>query len=279
MEAHALQQIFGSTPVASHGIKQAIGHTLGAAGAVEAAVVVDALVRGQRPPGPPVVAADLPLPHPPSRDAPVRIALSTSSAFGGVNSAVVLGVPGALSEPPNSPVEVVCLARVQREWQPGPLPWREEWPHSPKRIRRVNRYVRAGLLALHSLIESLETPLPPHCGLVLASESNCLETDLRYHARLLERGAAQASRLDFAATIPGAPLAEASILWNLQGPCIALVEPMEQAEAEASRLVRWGRASLVLALGLEAPGAHLPAMATVALLGSLGPRSTIDPVV
>ena len=157
----------------------------------------------------------------------MRMAWSTGSAVGGVNTAVVLGVPGGGSGPPNSPVEVVCLARVRRGWKPGPLPWREEWPHSPDRIRRVNRYVRAGLLALHSLIESLETPLPPHCGLVLASESNCLETDLRYHARLLERGAAQASRLDFAATIPGAPLAEAPILLTLQGPCIALVGPME----------------------------------------------------
>ena len=269
MEAHALQQIFGSTPIASHGIKHAIGHTLGAAGAVEAAVVVDALVQGQRPPSPPEVAEDLPLPRPPAAPAPLRIALSTSSAFGGVNSAVVLGVPGALPERSSSAANVVCLARIEREWGPGPLPWREEWPGTPDRIRRVNRYVRAGLLALHSLIETLDSPLPPACGMVLASESNCLETDLRYHARLVERGAARASRLDFAATIPGAPLAEASILWNLQGPCIALVEPMKQAEIEAARLLRWGRASMILALGLEAPGADQPAMASVALLSTL----------
>jgi 3-oxoacyl-[acyl-carrier-protein] synthase-1/3-oxoacyl-[acyl-carrier-protein] synthase II len=266
MESHALQQVFGSAQVAAHGIKQSIGHTLGAAGAVEATVVVESLVRGQRPPGPLQVAEDLPLPLPPSTDAPVRIALSTSSAFGGVNSAVVLGVPGSIPEHSSSPAEVVCLARVHREWGPGPLPWREEWPGTPDRIRRVNRYVRAGLLALHSLIEILEAPLPPTCGLVLASESNCLETDLRYHARLVERGAARASRLDFAATIPGAPLAEASILWNLQGPCLALVEPMKQAEEEGSRLLRWGRASMILALGLEAPGSDQPARASVALL-------------
>jgi 3-oxoacyl-[acyl-carrier-protein] synthase-1/3-oxoacyl-[acyl-carrier-protein] synthase II len=269
MEAHALQQIFGSTPVASHGIKHAIGHTLGAAGAVEAAVVVEALLQGRRPPSPPVVAEDLPLPHPPPAHEPVRIALSTSSAFGGVNSAVVLSVPGVLPRHSSAPAEVVCLARIQREWGPGPLPWREEWPGSPDRIRRVNRYVRAGLLALHSLIETLEAPLPPGCGMVLASESNCMETDLRYHARLVELGAARASRLDFAATIPGAPLAEASILWNLQGPCIALVEPMEQAETEAARLLRWGRASMILALGLEAPGTDQPAVASVALLSTL----------
>ncbi len=269
MEAHALQQIFDSARVASHGIKHSIGHTLGAAGAVEAAVVVEALVRGRRPPGPAEVAEDLPLPRAPSKSAPVRIALSTSSAFGGVNSAVVLGVPGALPEHASSPAEVACLARVRRKWGPGPLPWREEWPGTPDRIRRVNRYVRAGLLALRSMIELLEAPLPPTCGLVLASESNCLETDLRYHARLVERGAARASRLDFAATIPGAPLAEASILWNLQGPCIALVEPMEQAEVEAARLLRWGRASMILALGIEAPGTDQPATASVALLSVL----------
>jgi len=277
MEAHALQQIFGAIEVASHGIKHSIGHTLGAAGAVEAAVVVEAIVRGERPPGPAVVAEDLPLPSPPSLEAPVRLALSTSSAFGGVNSAVVLGAPGILPARPAQSADVVCISRIEREWPPGPLPWRDEWPGTPDRIRRVNRYVRTGLLALYSLIETLETPLPPSCGIVLASTSNCLETDLRYHARLVERGAARASRLDFAATIPGAPLAEASILWNLQGPCIALVEPMENAEEEASRLLRWGRASMILALGLEAPGPDQPAKANVALLSAKQGARAIEP--
>ncbi len=139
-------------------------------------------------------------------------------------------------------------------------------PDAPERFRRLNRYVRTGLVALRRLIAQLPAPPPPDTGLVLASPANCRGVDLRYHQRLVKRGAAQASRLDFVYTVPGAPLAEATIHWDLRGPPVVLVGPMDQARDEAARLIRRGRATRLLALGLDAPAQDQPAVATACYL-------------
>ena len=73
-----------------------------------------------------------------------------------------------------------------------------------------------------------------------------------------------ASRRDFTYTIPGGPAAEASILWGLTGPLLVLVGPLHQAEEEAVRLVRWGRAERMISLGIDAPSASEPAIAVAA---------------
>jgi 3-oxoacyl-[acyl-carrier-protein] synthase II len=79
-----------------NGIKGAIGHTLGAAGALEAILSVLVLLRQRVPPtaGHAMSRADSPLAvvsgAPLLPAGPVRVALSTSSAFGGTNAALVL---------------------------------------------------------------------------------------------------------------------------------------------------------------------------------------------
>jgi 3-oxoacyl-[acyl-carrier-protein] synthase II len=95
-ESRALQRLFGdrvrSVPVTS--IKSMIGHCLGAAGAVEAAVLALTVARSTIPPtihhqetdpecGVDVVANT-------ARERPVRCGVSTSLAFGGNDSALVM---------------------------------------------------------------------------------------------------------------------------------------------------------------------------------------------
>jgi len=266
MEAHAMRSVFGDRAVAFHGVKHAIGHTLGAAGAVEAAVLVDALQQGQQPPPPAVLADDLPFVAPPAPAPRPTLALSTSSAFGGSNAALLLGHPDLppRSEPPT--VEVVELARAALELPAGRVDWAALWPDAPERFRRLNRYVRTGLVVLQRLFAQLPAPPASDTGVVLASPANCRGVDLRYHQRLVKRGAAQASRLDFVYTVPGAPLAEATIHWDLRGPPVVLVGPMAQAEQEARRLIRRGRATRLVALGLDAPDQDQPAVASACLL-------------
>ncbi|MFH1464495.1 MAG: beta-ketoacyl synthase N-terminal-like domain-containing protein [Pseudomonadota bacterium] len=266
MEAHALREVFGARPLAIHGIKHAVGHTLGAAGAVEAAVVVDALGSGRLPPPPVVLDPALPLPEQPSPLPAPRIVLSTSSAFGGSNASVVLARPGTPAPPPRPAREVRVVARASLELPAGPVDWAALWPDPPERFMRVNRYVRSALIALHRLFEAAGGVSGSETGIVLASPSGCRAVDLRYHKRLVERGAAQASRLDFVYTVPGAAAAEAAILWDLRGPPLTFIGPMELAEEEAARLLRRGRAARLVALGIEAPEADGPAMATAALL-------------
>jgi 3-oxoacyl-(acyl-carrier-protein) synthase len=96
MEAQALALVLGdgaaSTPVNS--IKSALGHTLGAAAALEAIACVRTLETGLIPPTPgleerdPAIALDVV--QGAARRSDVRVALSTASGFGGTNAAVVL---------------------------------------------------------------------------------------------------------------------------------------------------------------------------------------------
>jgi 3-oxoacyl-[acyl-carrier-protein] synthase II len=98
MEAAALGRVFAEHGVPVNSIKGAIGHTLGAAGAFEAVMCVQALASGRIPPTagleePDPACAGIDLVHGAARSAPVALALSTSSGFAGANAALVLGAP------------------------------------------------------------------------------------------------------------------------------------------------------------------------------------------
>ena len=95
MECLAIKKLFSPrVPVSS--TKPLTGHCLGAAGAVEAALVALTLLKGRGLP--PHQVADIdrelaPFPIPCVGDATrVRVALSNSFAFGGSNASVILGV-------------------------------------------------------------------------------------------------------------------------------------------------------------------------------------------
>lgn len=95
MEAVALARVFGVKGVPVDSIKGAIGHTLGAAGAFEAVVCVEALAHGVIPPTVGLQDVDpgcavLDLVHGAARERPLGVALSTSSGFAGANAALVL---------------------------------------------------------------------------------------------------------------------------------------------------------------------------------------------
>jgi 3-oxoacyl-(acyl-carrier-protein) synthase len=96
MEAKALPLVLGAraatTPIDS--IKSAIGHTLGAAAAIEAVVCVRVLETGLVPPTPglaeldPEIALDVVRDR--ARQISARVTLSTASGFGGTNAAIVI---------------------------------------------------------------------------------------------------------------------------------------------------------------------------------------------
>jgi 3-oxoacyl-[acyl-carrier-protein] synthase II len=95
IETRAIHSLFngGSPPVSS--TKSAIGHLLGAAGAVEAVAVLGALERGILPPtlnfGEPDPECDLDYVPDGPREAPdLELALSNSFGFGGQNACLAI---------------------------------------------------------------------------------------------------------------------------------------------------------------------------------------------
>ena len=96
VETEALKAVFGdhARRLAVSSIKGAIGHALGAASAIEAAVCVRALERQAVPPTinyRPDPALDLDYVPDPGRSARVDHVLSASFGFGGTNNALVFG--------------------------------------------------------------------------------------------------------------------------------------------------------------------------------------------
>ncbi|MFJ1755151.1 beta-ketoacyl-[acyl-carrier-protein] synthase family protein [Kitasatospora sp. NPDC088134] len=95
VEAAAIRDLFARTPPSVTSAKGVLGHTMGAAGAIEAALTVRTLLTGTVPPtanhhrsGPDTAGIDLVTGHP-RADAP-RLALSHSLGFGGHNTVLVL---------------------------------------------------------------------------------------------------------------------------------------------------------------------------------------------
>ena len=232
MEEKAYAAVFGTTPPA-HGIKSIVGHTLGAAGTVEAALLVAVLAGAHRPPSLPG--------HPP---ATTGMGLSVNAAFGGVNVALLFGPP---QEGPFPSLGAREAESVRVEGDDFPLA--TLWPGAPPALGRADNYVRAGIAALRGL----QGALTPETAVVLSSESNCRAADLRYHAGLIAQGPARASRVHFPYTIPGAPLAEAAIPTGLRGPALVLLDGAEAGRTEARRLVAWGQAPAAVALHIECP--------------------------
>ncbi len=96
MELTAFTRFFGDRPLPVQSLKGAIGHTLGAAGAIEAIFALECLARGVLPP-----TVGLIEPEEAGRGRVAATAqsiqgdylLSTNSGFGGVNAALLLGRP------------------------------------------------------------------------------------------------------------------------------------------------------------------------------------------
>jgi len=97
MEGKAFALVFGAAPPPTNSIKSALGHTLGAAAALEAIACVRTLETGLVPPTPGLETMDPEIPldvvRGQAREVRPRVVLSTASGFGGTNAAVVLSAP------------------------------------------------------------------------------------------------------------------------------------------------------------------------------------------
>ena len=252
MEAQALARLFGNAPVPVHGVKAVVGHTLGAAGTVEAVALI-AMLCGAPIPYAMAMNPALGMRTCRGRRGPrgvgVGWGLSVNAAFGGVNTALVFGPAEPYCPPFKSVVYVVAGPVVEVSGESFPI---AELPRladggAPVNLGRADSYVRAGILALAAL-----QPRPDE-AVVLSSVENCVQADRRYLTALQQAGPARAPRLHFVYTVPGAPLAEAAILLGITGPGLVLCGDAAQSCEQAQRLVAEGRVASAIALHVEAP--------------------------
>ncbi|HEY4011753.1 MAG TPA: beta-ketoacyl synthase N-terminal-like domain-containing protein [Polyangiaceae bacterium] len=260
-ESRAMARALGAArarEVVVHPFKAQIGHTLGAAGALEALGCLDAMSRGVLPAAAGEGSAD---PDAParllSRGSPgtPRAALKLASAFGGANAALVL-TAGAVARPRAlRPAFLHAAARVDAEPSLQELAARAGT--AVDRLARADALVRLAVAAVALLRERGEAPAGPSVGVVVGAAFATLETNARFSRRLRERGAAFVEPRVFPYTSPNAVAGECSIVFGLAGPSFAVGGGLHagvEALAVGALLVESGDADAVVVVAVDDVG-------------------------
>jgi 3-oxoacyl-[acyl-carrier-protein] synthase-1/3-oxoacyl-[acyl-carrier-protein] synthase II len=267
-----------------HPFKAQIGHTLGAAGALELLACGDAIVRGIHPASAGEGTLD---PDAPARllertaPGPVRAALKLACAFGGANAALVLAArPGGPTRAPR-PVYVRAATHVDTE---PPLDTLATAARTTvDRLARADGLVRLAVAAVAQLEARCGTLAG--AGVVVGSALATVETNALYAARIRERGARAAAPRVFPYTSPNAVAGECSIAFGLTGPSFSVGGGLHaglEALAAATLLVEGGDADRVVVVAVDETGPTTRALAgdavvsgAVALLLSASPTDAI----
>lgn len=281
MEATALARALGSerTRVAVSSSKGQIGHTLGAAGAIEAAITTLVVARRTLVPTAGLDEPDpsLALRHVPhvGREVPrVRAALSNAFGFGGMGTVLVITEPEVLgSKAAGSPAgegRSVAVTGVAAFGPVGRLgadecgellgqcfaldaPVDPDVYLDPARARRLDRAARLGAVAVDHLFVQSGAPAID-AGLLLGSAFANVDPSAAFLHRVFEKGARAASPAEFPNLVPSATVGHVSIYGGLRGPAFAtadLAVSGESAFVQASQLVRAGEAPRIVAGAVE----------------------------
>jgi 3-oxoacyl-[acyl-carrier-protein] synthase II len=276
MEASALACALGReidrVPVSSS--KGQMGHTLGAAGAIEAALAAMAVARqtivptaGLDDPDP----ALGPLVHVPhvGRKARVRAALSNAFGFGGMDSVLVVGEP-ELGPPQLRDRRSVVVTGAAAWTERGLARAREapalvegDGPRAPldpdarlddARARRLDRPARLGAVVAARALEDAGLGPGADAGVILGSAFGSVDASAAFMHRIGEKGARFASPAEFPNLVPSSPVGHVSIYLGLAGPTFAtadLATSGESAIAQAAQLIAGGEASRIVAGAAE----------------------------
>ncbi len=247
--------------VVVHPFKAQIGHTLGAAGALESLAALDALTRGVLPAS--VIAAPRD-PETPARllerteratENTPRAALKLSAAFGGANASLVL----RKSPSPSSRAGVRHRVFASRGYHvttvPAPSELAEITGIPAERLARADEIVFVALGAIGGLVRA---GLPVRgAGIVVGHAYATVDVNDRYFQRVIERADARAAEpRRFPYTSPNAVAGECSLAFGLTGPNLAVSSGLHggvEALAIAADLVRAGDADRIVAVAVDAP--------------------------
>jgi 3-oxoacyl-[acyl-carrier-protein] synthase II len=253
MEAQALLDVLGSAASTTwiSSSKAQLGHTLGASGAIEAALTVLAVSRGEVPPTAGLLEPEVPgLRHVCERGQPARLTAALSSSFGFGGMSCVLAFAAPESAPPARSVRPSPLIAVAGQAALGA----DAEPEKLLEPERSRRFDRGSALAAAGSVE-LAPPGGVGTGLVLGTAFGNVERTMAFLTRARERGARQVPPAEFPHLVPSAPAGNASVYAALTGPVFAvgdLALSAEAAFAAGCDLIELGVAARVV-VGAIAP--------------------------
>ncbi len=222
-EAKAIHALCGTPTPVVHPFKAQIGHTLGGAGVLESLAAVDGLRRGIAPSS----CGDAPLDPDAevtllarAESRPSRTALKLSAAFGGVSAALLLTTEQseACARPQRS-VRVASHAlieEVDKDW----LARASGVPRD--RLARIDPLGQLALSAVAMLVQQVGRKALDGAGVVVGHSFATLDTNERFHARLLQKGPRLVDPRLFPATSPNASAGHCAIAFGLHGPNFAV---------------------------------------------------------
>lgn len=272
-EAHAIASVLRDHTPVVHPFKAQVGHTLGAAGALELLTCVDAMERGVLPAAAGEGAMDVEQPvrllERGAAGSP-RVGLKLSSAFGGANAALV--VSASRGKPREArPVYVGAAVHVPR------VPELDELASltgvAADRLGRTDGLVRLALASIARLKGAGVDLDGAGAGVVVGTALATVETNALFAARIRERGGRAAEPRRFPYTSPNAVAGECSIVFGLTGPGFSVGGGMHagiEALAAAAVLVGAGDADRIVVVAADELGPTARAFAGPSG-GALGP--------
>lgn len=264
-EAAALSLVFGppALRLPLHAAKPAVGHTLGAAGALESLFALSALERGVLPAS---ASAGTPMPGLPAYllernlPAPVEHCLKLSTAFGGANAALVLSSSGRVSAA-RQPRAVHLAAAGSRVVELDVQGLQGVLVAPAERLPRSDDLSSLAVAAAgEALRDACARGLvldAARTGVVVGSVAATLEADAAFAARVMARGAEYAEPRRFPATSPNACAGHVAIAFGLGGPSHAVGAGRGAAREAIEVACDWlaaGDADAMLVVSAEAVG-------------------------
>lgn len=244
-------------PVVVHPFKAQIGHTLGAAGALESLVAIDALERGVVPAS--VRAGELD-PEAPAmllevaERRPITAVLKLSAAFGGANASILWS-----RKPLRAPLAEAREVFLSRAVAIDAVPRVAELaPLVGQPAEKLARADAPCFLALGALAKLRDLGIDlSGAGIVVGHGYATLDVNEQYHRRILERGARLVEPRRFPYTSPNGVAGECSLAFRLTGPNLAVGAGLHgaiEALAVAADLVRGSHCDRIVVVAVDAPG-------------------------
>ena len=276
-EARAIGVVLGPriAEVPLHALKGGIGHTLGAAGALETLAALQAMKSGVAPASAgsgPIDGGVRLVEHVVKHEA--QASLKLSAAFGGANAALVLTRKGAGQRNPIARREVyvsravAITDEVSAAIEPHTLAGLTGYAED--RLVRADALVRLTIAAVARLRDALAAAgqLPPGqgagpdalagAGIVIGHGLATMDTNAAYLARIRAAGASRGEPRRFPYTTPNAPAGECAVAFGLTGPAFAVgcgPHGGIEALAVAADLVRGGVADRIVVVAVDEAGA------------------------